>query len=334
MRAKSVVLGTLAVCLWVIIWIYSSVPDEFTHLIFCDVGQGDAILVTTGSVQMLVDGGPDHKVLSCLKQHLPFWDRTIELVVATHADKDHVGGLQPVLERYNVAQIMIQESTKNTADFRAFKALISRKVREGMTIIQPKRGHSMILADEVKATIIFTREGVANNSPRDTRSTETLLSADNRQKGEQKRMELSENDGSIVLLLQVGEVATLLTGDIESNAEQALITHQLIPDVDILKVAHHGSKTSSTDVFLRLVQPEISVVSAGKNNAYGHPSSQVLDRLSSSGSQIWRTDREGTIELISDGIHYWRKEDQNVMSQAQRAVTTSLKSMVFRDYGF
>jgi len=104
--------------------------------------------------------------------------------------------------------------------------------------------------------------------------------------------------------------------------------------VDMLKVAHHGSKTSSTDVFLRLVQPEISVVSAGKNNAYGHPSSQVLDRLSSSGSQIWRTDREGTIELISDGIHYWRKEDQNVMSQAQRAVTTSLKSMVFRDYGF
>jgi len=110
--------------------------------------------------------------------------------------------------------------------------------------------------------------------------------------------------------LQIGQIKILLTGDLEVEGELALIESNLLEDIDILKVGHHGAKTSTSDEFLTIVKPETSVISVGKTNSYGHPSLDVINSLMQFGSKVLRTDEIGTIELVSDGEKYWMKGDR------------------------
>ena len=304
--------------------IWKSWPDEYVHLIFCDVGQGDAILITSGFNQMLVDGGRGEEVLSWLEEYVPFWDKTIELVVATHADADHIGGLDAVIQQYDVLQVMSTQFMKDTQTFLEFREAVEQEVMAGAVLKKPilgqqmrftqgqsfsnpiKRYQHLMVVISVLSPQVEQVDLVVENSLK----TETNLSDVNSVLGLLATDNFNHNDLSVVLFLQLGQVRVLLTGDLEHEGELALINASLLHEVDILKVGHHGAKTSTSTGFLKLIRPETSIISVGKNNNYGHPSPEVVNTLMQFDSKILRTDQLGTIELVSDGDKYWLVENK------------------------
>ncbi len=274
-------------------------PDNKLHVVVCDVGQGDAILVTRGFYQVLIDGGRDDQVLRCLNHHLPIGDRTIELVVATHADADHIGGLSPVLSSFRVLKLMTNQQVKQTADFKQFWQLVQAEKERGMQLDFACVGQVVWLSNKLQLKVISTsgRAGIngvcVKDTTENTLSDKTLLT---------KSKDKNYNNGSIVLLLSFLEHRYLFTGDLEAEGELALIRSGLLSKINVLKVGHHGSKSSSSLPFLLTLRPEISLISVGKGNPYHHPSPLVINRLLEVGSKVYRTDLSGDIELIDDGV--------------------------------
>lgn len=277
-------------------------PDSQLHIVVCDVGQGDAILLTHGFTQVVVDAGlKEEHILRCLRNQLPFWDRQVEWIVPTHLDADHIGGFAGVLERYRVANMLIPKDTKESADFERFEAAVLREQTEGSRLHAPMIGDELHViqtldkSPQLKITVLYA-------------PTETLLWDTNATKSAADLNPIESNNRSTVLSLQYGQVSLLLTGDLEAGVEQALVARGMVAEHTILKVGHHGSKSSSSEVFLSVVRPEISLVSAGKNNQYGHPAPVILERLARFGSQsVLRTDELGTIELQTDGQYVWQE---------------------------
>jgi len=251
-------------------------PDNKLHLVFCDVGQGDAILVFYRSTQVLVDGGPNNRVLHCLADNMPFWDRTIEMVVATHPEADHISGLINVVERYDVGQFVINSFGKETAVFRKFQSVV---LAEKSNIYFPKEGDRINLGP-LKLSVLWPQ------------LQEKILGTTTVDKG--------TNDASIVLKLSFGSFDVLLTGDISTKIESQL---DLI-DIEVLKVAHHGSKYSTGEDFLNQIEPELAVISVGKNR-FGHPTREVIERIRELEIRLLRTDQKGEIEVVSDGKKWY-----------------------------
>lgn len=323
---KKYLLINLLSALVLVFYLARAWPDRLVHLVVCDVGQGDAILLTTGFTQVLIDGGRGEQVLTCLEEKMPFWDRTLELMVLTHADGDHYGGLVPVLGQYRVAQIMAAPFDKETAGFAEFKQAVEVELGQGAVLKKPILGAQMRFSQDgsvgkwykldqkwwgwrrrppVEITTLSPRveapAAVVENlvKPKDTLSDVKQFFSYSLPAG------AIHNNQSLVWLIKIGRVTALLTGDLEVKGELALIEQNLLKSVDILKVGHHGSKTSTSQQFLEAVQPETSLISVGQNNSYGHPSPEVLNRLIQFGGKILRTDQQGTIELVSDGQKYW-----------------------------
>ncbi len=255
-------LGALVIACGV--WLYAiHVNASETRVIFLSVGQGDAILISQGMNQIVIDGGRDgRQLLSRLGRYIPFYDRTIEVLIPTHPDADHIGGLSALLERYQVKTVFDTGARAKTASAQMF---YSGLVPEAARLLPALRGTSITLPRGGQLSIIFP---------------DTLLPAD-----------ISEtNEGSIVSRFDFGETSALLTGDLPDE-------EQFIPDletVDVLKVAHHGSRYSTSEGLLNLIQPKEAVISVGKNS-YGHPHATVLERLRSHGVAIVRTDMVGDI---------------------------------------
>lgn len=272
-------------------------------IVFCDVGQGDATLISDGKTQILVDAGRNDAVISCLDRHLPFWDRTIELAIATHSDSDHIGGFEMVLNRYFVKEILVSEYGSKTDVFGRFREAVLREIDEGSKVVLAKTNMSQIMANNIELFSFVTRVADFENNPYKSEITETMLwdkiIAQNQAMKEQK---LSTNALSIVTFIQIGKTKILLTGDLEVSGERALIERGLIADVDILKVGHHGSKTSTSDELLAVARPEIAVISVGNNNSYGLPSPQVLDKIESFNIQVLRTDLMGDVVFVTNGV--------------------------------
>lgn len=324
----------LVAAILLVIQVWQQWPDAYAHLIFCDVGQGDGILITNGFTQILVDGGrTDSKIMACLRDHLPFWDRSIELVVATHADADHIGGLDKVLDTYAVQQIMSNPFVKDTQTFWDLKAAIEKEVDMGVVLKKPISGQQISFSQEEKGgfgenfggsgwnfgkkksvrpamifSILSPRVEQLSAAVENWQNPETYLSDTSQILGEPVEANFDHNDLSIGALLTVGEVRLLLMADIEQKGELALINSGLLTKVDILKAGHHGSKTSTSPELLAVTQPEISVISVGKNNKYGHPSPEVMSRLMQFGGLVVRTDELSTIEIVTDGEKYWLAE--------------------------
>lgn len=254
-----------------------SLPDDQLHLVFCDVGQGDAILIYQGSTQILVDGGPNQDVLDCLSNHLPFWDREIEIVVATHPEADHITGLIDVIERYDVKQFVINSFGKKTAIFQEFQRVVSN---EESDIYFPKSGDKIRLKS-LELTVLWPQ------------SQEKVLGA--------TTIEKEINDTSVVFQLSYGNFCALFSGDISSKVESRLDKDS---PCQVLKVAHHGSKYSTSEEFLEQFQPELAIISVGKN-PFGHPTEEVIERLSNQAIKLLRTDEEGEIEIVSDGKSWY-----------------------------
>lgn len=248
------------------------------HVDFLDVGQGDATFIESPSgTQVLIDGGRDGSVLRDLSSVMGFFDRDIDMVVATHPDLDHIGGLAGVLKRYAVRTIVLTENVKSTPEFEEFL----RAVRdEGATVVYARRGDVFDLGAGPAGT-----------------TTLSVLFPDRDPSG------LESNTSSIVTELRYGTTGYVMTGDSPREIEEYLVslgTSTLRSDV--LKVGHHGSRTSSSPIFLDAVHPTYAIISAGKNNSYGHPHKEVVDLLDARGITRKNTADVGSIFSSSDGV--------------------------------
>ena len=234
-----------------------------TKIVFLTVGQGDAILISQGMNQIVIDGGRDGRLLlSRLGRHIPFYDRTIEVLIPTHPDADHIGGLSALLERYRIKTALDTGARTDTKSAFLFYRDLER---EGAVSVPAVRGTEIDLPRGGKLSVLFPY------APQPADVPET-------------------NEGSVVSRFEYGETSFLLTGDLP---DEELFIPDLEP-VDILKAAHHGSQYSSSDSFLDLTSPTEAIISVGKNS-YGHPHPLVLERLQTHGIATHRTDMDGDI---------------------------------------
>ena len=268
--------GMLLVCILAL----SMAPLPILPIVhMLDVGQGDSILLQEKNVQVLVDGGPGAIVLTRLAEEMPWFDRNIEVVVATHFDRDHLEGLTHVLHTYDVGMVLMPSYAANPTNIK----------EQFLDVLQEKQIPYRFAwyGQRIRAGAIELR--VVSPIPGDT----------------WERLSKSKsNNASIIIradIAQTGKtpLSLLLTGDAEAGIEKQLLA--AVPkqafDVDILKVGHHGSKTSTTDAFFSAASPATSLISVGATNTYGHPTSEVLARLQN--TRIFRTDQQGTISFFS-----------------------------------
>ena len=230
---------------------------------FLNIGQGDAIFIQTpDKVQVLIDGGPDSAVLRELTRIMPIYDRYIDVVIMTHPDADHVGGLNDVLNRYKVGMVFEPGVFASTTAYTSFKKKTETKIA--------RRGMSLLLDTDIHLDILFP--------DRDPKGWET-------------------NTASIVSRLVYGSSSVLLTGDAPAKIEKFLAKYDDLKS-NILKLGHHGSNTSSVEEFIAEVAPEYAIVSSGKDNRYKHPHPKVIERVSKYVKNILNTAEVGTIHFV------------------------------------
>jgi len=268
----AIVLALASVLVWLLIL---GSPGDRLSVTFLDVGQGDAILIRSPSGHnILVDGGPNGEAITAaLGRHLPFWDRHLHLVVLTHPDQDHLAGLVTVLERYDVDQVLAPALTDDSATVRAWQEAIAERhipQREAFA------GQWIGLGGGARLSVVYP--------PPEPPAAD-------------------EDDNSLVLKVSLGEAAFLLTGDIGADAEANLMSNHADLRAPVLKVAHHGSRASTSAAFLAAVQPLTAVISVGQSNSYGLPAPETIDRLGK--RPVFRTDRHGDIEMSTDGERLW-----------------------------
>lgn len=248
--------------------------DGRLRVIALDVGQGDSMLIRTPHGQdILVDGGPDSTIVEKLRTYLPASDRTIELAFLSHPDPDHVTGMPDVAERYVIQRVVETEIRSNSIADQQWEQDLDR---QGTKRTVARAGENFDL-DGVHFDILWPQ-------------TDADLATRER------------NDTSVVVRMTYGATSFLLVGDISTTVESRLLQSNSIEHSDVLKVPHHGSITSGDPDFINAVHPDISLISVGKGNSYGHPHPAVVRRYEQAGSRVLRTDLAGDIEIRSNGL--------------------------------
>ena len=272
-----------AILLW---WQIFNGPDGKLHVYFFDVGQGDSTLIVTPlGKQVLVDGGVDSlDAVQSAAGVMAMGDRSIDLVVLTHLDADHSRGLFEVLDRFRVGRVLNGVDYAGAPMYPQWAAALDRSEVETTPVdlgyrIEMEPGLTLEVLNPQPAGLRFPAADV--------------------------------NDNAVVLRLVYRDVSMLLASDIEAGAEALLVKSGATLASNVLKVPHHGSQTSSTIGFLRQVSPDLAVISVGSGNRHGHPNPGVVSRLAGFVGEdgIYRTDLDGSIEIISDGIGIWVKAD-------------------------
>lgn len=267
-----------------------SLVDSRLHVIFCNVGQGDATLIYRGNVQILVDGGPDSSVLSCLSKHMPFWDRKIEVVTMTHPQDDHHGGLVDIVRRYKVGLFLAPPVDNSTQGFKILKSEVERK---RIKVFNPTQG-DVLRNGLIRIETIWPSPQRLSSLAMASGPSRNVLGAFTTTK--------DLNEFSIVQKVSYGDFDVLLTGDIEPPVTETIA--DLLEGragIEVLKVPHHGSKNGLTEKLLEAVSPKLAVISVGKKNRYGHPHKEVTKLLSEKITKIMRTDLDGEVEIVTDG---------------------------------
>ncbi|MDI3281545.1 MAG: ComEC/Rec2 family competence protein, partial [Bacillota bacterium] len=258
---------------------------DLLRVFFLDVGQGDAILVRTpGGRVLLVDGGPPEAGPRLVRDLKRLGVKRIDVLLSTHPHADHIGGLLEVLPAFPVGVVYDPGVVHTTSTFERYLRLIEQK---GIPFRLARRGVELPLEEGIKAQVLWP-------------GAEAVARAEE---------EGDLNAASAVVRLTYGQVALLLTVDIEREQEEALLRQSDVR-AQILKVAHHGSNSSTGSTFLARVGPRVAVIQVGRDNPYGHPSRQVLARLAARGVEVWRTDQNGTVILAIDGSTWQIKAER------------------------
>jgi len=281
-RALVAGLAIVALLVWVAAF---SLPDGKLHVTFLDVGQGDAIFIQTPQGQkILVDGGPSPTLLlAALGRRMPFWDRTIDLVVLTHPHDDHLNGLIPVLERYQTKAFLDGGQKHPTPAYTRCLELVREK---SIPYRLARAGMQIQLGRTLQIKVLHPQNELLSGTRSDV------------------------NNNSIVLRLVYGRISFLLPGDVEEAAEAVLLSHPDDLGSTVLKVPHHGSDTSLNLRFLEAVHPQLAIIQVGADNKFGQPAPATLARLAEYGIKVLRTDQNGPVEVISDGERYWLKTER------------------------
>lgn len=272
-------MGALVNGIVVVGFLYQAPREELT-VSFLPIGQGDSIYIETpGGKDFLIDGGPDRSVLRELPKVMGPFDRVIDVVVATHPDKDHIAGLPGVFDRYRVNTYIESSVEADTSFAEGLEA--AAQAEAGVVRVIAERGMRIHIEDGVYADILYP--------DRDVDDVDT-------------------NAGSVVLRLVYGETEFLFSGDAPTSIEEYLVALDGEGlQSEVLKAGHHGSRTSTAESWLHAVDPDYVVVSAGKNNSYGHPHEEVVERIQASGAQKLSTQAGEAITFYSDGKTVWVK---------------------------
>lgn len=248
----------------------TSKPEGTLEVHYIDVGQGDATLIKCGSHAMLIDGGNNNKGTTVQLYLKKQGVESLDYVIGTHPDADHIGGLDVIVYKYNCDTVIMPDYEKDTKTYQELVDVIHDK---NMKITYPVVGGQYALG-EAKFTIIAPNSNSYGGNA---------------------------NDYSVAILLEYGKNRFLFTGDAEETSEAEMLTNGIDISADVYKVAHHGSRSASTQEFLNAVHPKYAVISCGEGNSYGHPHAEVLNRLRSMGVEVFRTDEQGSIIASSDG---------------------------------
>lgn len=248
----------------------TSKPEGTLEVHYIDVGQGDATLIKCGSHAMLIDGGNNNKGTTVQLYLKKQGVESLDYVIGTHPDADHIGGLDVIVYKYNCEKVIMPDYEKDTKTYQELVDVIHDK---NMKITYPVVGEQYALG-EAKFTIIAPNSNSYGGNA---------------------------NDYSVAILLEYGKNRFLFTGDAEEASEAEMLTNGIDISADVYKVAHHGSRSASTQEFLNAVHPKYVVISCGEGNSYGHPHAEVLNRLRSMGVEVFRTDEQGSIIASSDG---------------------------------
>lgn len=272
-----IVLGLLGLFLYQ----EKTISDGKLRVVFCDVGQGDGMYIRTPAGQdIIIDGGPDNSILLCLTENMPFWDRTIDLIILTHPDSDHYTGLIPIAKQYEVLSFATSFTQKDVPGYQTLVDIFKEKNTKQRFVCQ---GDKFGFPDKTSIKVLWPRSCTIGSN--------------------------EKNDNSVVTLLEYKDLQILLTGDAEEDIGD--FYQDRTGDIDILKVPHHGSKDGVDEDYLKSTQPEVAVVSVGGKNRYGHPAPSILNMLKEKNVKTYRTDREGNIMIKSDGTNYSVETDRN-----------------------
>lgn len=245
------------------------VPDGTLEVHYIDVGQGDAVLLLTDEGAVLVDSGTGESGEK-VAAYVAARTNTIDYMFLSHPHEDHIGGASDVIETVEVKNIIMPDMA---ADSLTFDRLLDAVENSGASLTRARAGDT------------YSLDGI---------EIELLSPSAEDDYGEANNM-------SIVMRADFGNTSFMFVGDAESEVERALLDRGLVRKCNVLKVGHHGSQTSSTEAFIEALSPEIAVISCGRNS-YGHPHAETLSRLREHGADIFRTDRDGTVVIISDGV--------------------------------
>ncbi|MCA9356627.1 MBL fold metallo-hydrolase [Candidatus Nomurabacteria bacterium] len=272
-----VALSVVGLLVWIPAGQASSSIGENLQVRFLDVGQGDAIqIITPDGYEALIDGGPTASVLRELAIGRSFFDKSIDVLIATHPDSDHISGLVDVLERYQVDYIIETNNKSETAASSAYEQAVTN---EQAKIIIAQAGQTIKLGG-LTTIKIYSPNGDTSN--------------------------WKSNAASVVVQVSFGDIDFMLTGDAPSSIEDYIVSkYGTLLESEVLKLGHHGSDTSSSENFLNTVKPDFAVVSAGADNRYGHPRAEVIERAESVGAEIVSTIDKGTITFVTDGKKVW-----------------------------
>lgn len=243
----------------------STIPQDNNLRVYClDVGQGDSILITNNNKTMLIDASTNEMGSRVVKYLNDLGIKKIDYLVGTHPHEDHIGGLDNVIKNFDIGTIYMPNVVATTKTFEEVIDAISAKK---LKVTSPKTGDKFTVGNaECEVMSIRNDKDDYNNC-------------------------------SIVIKMDFNNVSYLFTGDAEESVESS----RKWPHIDVLKVGHHGSNTSSSKKFLEQIKPEVALISVGQGNTYGHPTQATLKRLSNIGAKIYRTDENGTILLIEKG---------------------------------
>lgn len=250
----------------------STASDPRLRVIFLDVGQGASqLLISPSGRTMLIDGGNNNMEQSMLNYLKQYGVERIDLVIGTHPDADHIGGLDRVIDNHEIGAIYMPKIQANT---KTFESLLESIRNKGLKVKTAQAGLELAWDDQVQVTMLAPVERIDDS-----------------------------NNMSAVIKVSYGRTSFLLTGDAERESEKAMMSSGEDLQADVLLVGHHGSKSSTSLSFLKQVAPKYAVIQVG-DNSYGHPKQEILNRLSKQGIQVYRNDLQGTIEIVSDGQNY------------------------------